>query len=209
MIAATGGAEAVGAAIGRFLGQSGDGGCDGWDLLEIDGIVENDPGMVAFAGSLRQAGASIHPHFRMSTWHLPCDESWEGYLSRATIDLHQARWNKVGHPGAFASIRFREFITEPRGDHDSAAPPGSPDSGSNSSSANGSDARSSRSSTCRRLHFRRFDRHRFTLRLERRLRHLTIAEREDHEQADEHERTQEYDQVEGFVECQMHEKQSD
>lgn len=154
VIAAAGNAVAAGAAIGQFLGQAGDGGSDEWDLLEIDGILENDPGMVALATSLRQAGASIHSHSRMSTWHLPCDESWDAYLSRATrktrsryrrllkrcrpqgtlafavyerpneietairatIDLHQARWNEVGLPGAFASARFRQFITDAMGD---------------------------------------------------------------------------------------------
>ena len=150
VIAPAANVEAVGTAIGRFLGRSGGGRSDGWDLLEIDGIVETDPGMTAFAKSLRQAGASLHTHSRMSTWRLTCGDSWDSYMGQltrntrsryrrllkrcrpdgklefavaehpneiepslqTTIDLHQARWNEVGLPGAFVSDRFRDFITE-------------------------------------------------------------------------------------------------
>lgn len=45
-------------------------------------------------------------------------------------------------------------------------------------------------------------------RLEGRRRHFTIAECHDHEQRHEHERRQEDNDIEGFIECQVHEERT-
>ena len=76
--------ESIGLAFGRYLASLSGSRQDGWETLELDGIVEHDPAMVAFAEGLRQAGAVIHTHSRMNTWFRPCDESWDAHLAKSS-----------------------------------------------------------------------------------------------------------------------------
>lgn len=52
----------------------------GWDLIDIDGVVEGDEPMAVFAGTLQRGGATIHAQSRMSTWARPASASWEDHL---------------------------------------------------------------------------------------------------------------------------------
>ncbi len=86
----------VSAAIGRFLANIASDSKFGWDLLDLDGIVEADEACTALARGLNESGATLHSHSRMSTWYKPCESSWDSYLAslskshrRALVQLHK------------------------------------------------------------------------------------------------------------------------
>jgi CelD/BcsL family acetyltransferase involved in cellulose biosynthesis len=65
--------------MGRYL-TSTVLGEQGWDLIDIDGVVEGDAPMAALARELKAGGAGLHTQSRMSTWFKPRDASWEAHL---------------------------------------------------------------------------------------------------------------------------------
>ena len=66
--------------MARFLASCASDSKDGWDLIDIDGVSEGDPAMTALASELRDKGASLHSHSRMSSWFRACDASWEDHI---------------------------------------------------------------------------------------------------------------------------------
>jgi CelD/BcsL family acetyltransferase involved in cellulose biosynthesis len=53
----------------------------GWDVIELDGVVEGDEPIATLVQVLKTGGAAIHAQSRMSTWILPAHESWEHHLA--------------------------------------------------------------------------------------------------------------------------------
>lgn len=73
-------AVSVAAAMGVALARcSGDAKC-GWHFIDIDGVVEGDAAMVAFASGLKQGGCQLHGESRMSIWFRPASASWDDHL---------------------------------------------------------------------------------------------------------------------------------
>ena len=52
----------------------------GWDLVDIDGVVEGDGVMSSFAKGLRESGSALHASSRLSVWYKPADKSWDDHL---------------------------------------------------------------------------------------------------------------------------------
>lgn len=52
----------------------------GWDVIDIDGVVEGDQPMTVLANCLREGGAAIHAQSCMSTWLRPAAQSWDDHL---------------------------------------------------------------------------------------------------------------------------------
>lgn len=70
----------VGKQMGVHLAMiSGDVG-EGWDVIDIDGVVEGDLGMTALMWGLNQAGASLHAHSRLHVWDRAAVGSWDEHL---------------------------------------------------------------------------------------------------------------------------------
>ena len=74
-------AEAIAFEMGRFLAEISRDPDAGWDVLEIDGVVEGDQPMAQLTRGLRQAGVTVHAQSRLHTWFAPCAASWDDYLS--------------------------------------------------------------------------------------------------------------------------------
>ena len=72
----------IGSAMGRHLAQSASDSERGWNLIDIDGVVEGDKPMAAFASGLSAHGATLHTQSRMSTWFVPAADSWQEQLKR-------------------------------------------------------------------------------------------------------------------------------
>ncbi len=73
-------AVAVAAEIGNYLIATASNPQTGWDVIDIDGVVEGDKPMSALAQTLKQGGATIHAQSRMSTWSRGSSLSWEDHL---------------------------------------------------------------------------------------------------------------------------------
>lgn len=67
-------------AMGSHLASIASDPQDGWDLIDIDGVVEGDRPMEALARGLKSGGAVLHAQSRMSVWFKPKDESWDEHL---------------------------------------------------------------------------------------------------------------------------------
>ena len=80
VLAAKADAIEVAKQIGRYLLANVSDPQNGWDLIDIDGVVEGDRPMSALAETLQHGGASIHAQSRMSTWSRPASASWEDHL---------------------------------------------------------------------------------------------------------------------------------
>ena len=89
-------APSVAGQMGKLLADCSSDSRDGWDVIDIDGVSEGDPAMAAFANGLREGGASIHSHSRMSSWYRPCDASWEEHIKRhgKTPRRKLRKWSK-------------------------------------------------------------------------------------------------------------------
>lgn len=73
-------AESIGFEMGYWFATHRD--CaKQWQLMDLDGVIAGDQGMIAFAKGLSAGGASIHVQSRMHTWFKPVTDSWEDYLS--------------------------------------------------------------------------------------------------------------------------------
>ncbi len=66
--------------IGQYLVATAADSQVGWDVIEIDGVVEGDEPMSVLANTMKQEGAAIHAHSRMSTWSRPASQSWDDHL---------------------------------------------------------------------------------------------------------------------------------
>ena len=73
-------ATAVAEAMGGFLGERAGDREFGWDVIHIDGVVEGDPAMAAFAAALESRGVGLHAQSRMSTWYRAAESDWEAHL---------------------------------------------------------------------------------------------------------------------------------
>lgn len=69
-------AHAMGVALARCSGDI----TREWQFIEIDGIVEGDAAMVAFASALKSGGCRLHGQSRMSVWFRPASPSWDEHL---------------------------------------------------------------------------------------------------------------------------------
>ena len=90
--------------IGRHLGSAANDATWGWDSLEIDGVIEGDPGVTALAQGLKSCGASLHASSRMSVWFKRTDRSWEDHLAHygKTQRRKLRRWSeKIGDNAPF------------------------------------------------------------------------------------------------------------
>lgn len=75
-------AGTIAAEIGRWLTRVSRDPRDGWDVIDLDGIVGGDGSAAALAEALRSEGAISHATSRMSTWFHPAADDWETYLAR-------------------------------------------------------------------------------------------------------------------------------
>ena len=82
--------------MGDFLADCADDSHHGWDVIDIDGVSEGDPAMTALAAGLREQGAAIHSHSRMSSWYRACDASWEEHIKghAKTSRRKLRKWSK-------------------------------------------------------------------------------------------------------------------
>lgn len=75
-------AAVIAAEIGRWLARISRDPRDGWDLIDLDGIVGGDSAAVALLESLRSAGSVSHATSRMSTWARATDDDWGSHIAR-------------------------------------------------------------------------------------------------------------------------------
>lgn len=76
----------------------------GWDLLDLDGVVEGDAGMIALSQGLQAGGSTLHATSRMNVWYKPVDASWEDHLKHysKTHRRKMRRWSeKIGEAAPF------------------------------------------------------------------------------------------------------------
>ncbi|QDT04428.1 hypothetical protein K227x_28190 [Rubripirellula lacrimiformis] len=88
-------AVAVGHAMGRHLAATASDPDQGWEMLDIDGIVEGDIAIAALMSGLKEGGASLHAQSRMSVWYRPADQCWDEHLKRhgKTQRRQMRRWS--------------------------------------------------------------------------------------------------------------------
>lgn len=72
--------EEIANAFGRHLASVSTDARHGWDLIDIDGVVQGDQAMAAFAKGLKESGSQLHAGSRMSIWFKPADENWQEHL---------------------------------------------------------------------------------------------------------------------------------
>ncbi|WP_164101504.1 GNAT family N-acetyltransferase [Candidatus Laterigemmans baculatus] len=74
--------QAIAAAVGQWLARASRDARDGWDLIDIDGIVGGDRTAAAMTAALCGEGATSHASSRMSTWIKDTSDDWEAHLAR-------------------------------------------------------------------------------------------------------------------------------
>jgi CelD/BcsL family acetyltransferase involved in cellulose biosynthesis len=96
VLAVQGQETAIAAAMAEFLVDHASDADDGWEFIDIDGVIEDDPGMIALARTLSERGASLHAQSRMSTWFKPRDENWDEHLKhfKKTQRRQMRRWSE-------------------------------------------------------------------------------------------------------------------
>ncbi len=96
VLAAADDAVEVAREMGRFLAHCAADHDNGWDMISIDGVVEGDRPMAAFASALKASGGSLHAQSRMSTWFKPTDASWDDHLKHfgKTQRRKMRRWSE-------------------------------------------------------------------------------------------------------------------
>ena len=75
-------ARDVGKHMGQHLGKTATDPIEGWDLIDIDGVVEGDDAMAAFALGLTESGVMLRAESRMHTWFVPRADSFADQLKR-------------------------------------------------------------------------------------------------------------------------------
>lgn len=78
----------IACAFGRKLTAIASDPVHGWDLIDIDGVVEGEEAMAAFSVGLKEGGAILTASSRMSTWFKPADANWGEHLK------HHGRTNR-------------------------------------------------------------------------------------------------------------------
>jgi CelD/BcsL family acetyltransferase involved in cellulose biosynthesis len=53
-----------------------------WDLIELDGIEQDDPVVHALSGELAAQGCIIHQRERIGAWRLELSADWKSYMAR-------------------------------------------------------------------------------------------------------------------------------
>jgi len=53
----------------------------GWDLIELEGVAENDTSLTSFIALLDEKGCATHCRKDLCCWRLPLAESWESFLA--------------------------------------------------------------------------------------------------------------------------------
>ena len=70
----------IAVAIGQWLVRAARSATDGWDVMDVDGLVAGDSAAAALQQGLRSAGALTLVCSRMNVWYKPTGDSWEQYL---------------------------------------------------------------------------------------------------------------------------------
>ncbi|KAA1257599.1 hypothetical protein LF1_00870 [Rubripirellula obstinata] len=88
--------EEIATAFGRHLASNSSHSRHGWDLIDIDGVVEGDKAMAAFAKGLKESGSQLHAGSRMSTWFKPADSDWQEHIKHhgKTQRRRMRRWSE-------------------------------------------------------------------------------------------------------------------
>lgn len=73
--------QTVAESIGRWLSKTG---AREWDVIEFDGVAQNDPAMNALADWLRSHGHRVYQRSRINGWRLKLPGSWEEYLAKVS-----------------------------------------------------------------------------------------------------------------------------
>ncbi|SRR6056297_223465 len=98
--------QVAGITIGRWLASVADSSEDGWDQLDIDGMVEGDPAVIGLATGLEQRQAVVRATSRMSVWCKPTrGETWQEHLcsiSKSSRRKMKARCHRVANDVALA-----------------------------------------------------------------------------------------------------------
>lgn len=68
--------------VGRWLARVSRDPHDGWDLIDLDGLVGGDGAAAAMIETLHCEGAVSHASSRMSTWLKDTTDDWESHLAR-------------------------------------------------------------------------------------------------------------------------------
>ncbi|TWU48588.1 hypothetical protein Poly51_44880 [Rubripirellula tenax] len=86
----------VARAMGLHLAKEAASSDHGWEVLDIDGVLEGDEPMAAFASGLKEGGATLHAQSRMSVWYRPADANWDDHLKRhgKTQRRQMRRWSE-------------------------------------------------------------------------------------------------------------------
>jgi CelD/BcsL family acetyltransferase involved in cellulose biosynthesis len=94
VLASTDRCEEIALAFGRHLASICSDDRHGWDLIDIDGVVEGDQAMAAFATGLRECGSQSHAGSRMSTWFKAVEEDWQQHIKHhgKTQRRRMRRW---------------------------------------------------------------------------------------------------------------------
>ena len=74
-------ADAIGLEMGHWLASIAKHRHDGWNLLDLDGVIAGDRAMLALVQGLTETGATAHVQSRMHTWFQPTTDTFEHYLS--------------------------------------------------------------------------------------------------------------------------------
>ncbi|TWU43906.1 hypothetical protein Q31b_14380 [Novipirellula aureliae] len=91
-------AKEIAKAMANFLIDQMNDSNDSWDLIEMDGISENDEVMKTFAAELGKRSAIVHAQSRMHTWLFECQATWDDWLqklSRRTRRKHHLLESRV------------------------------------------------------------------------------------------------------------------
>jgi CelD/BcsL family acetyltransferase involved in cellulose biosynthesis len=68
----------------------------GWDLIDIDGVVEGDEAVASLSMGLKEGDASLTASSRMSTWFKPADANWDEHVKQhgKTQRRRMRRWSE-------------------------------------------------------------------------------------------------------------------
>ena len=99
-------AATVSEAIGRHLAEMASHHQDGWDVLDLDGIVEGNEACRALARGLRLGGATLHSMSRMKTWFKKCEGTWEESLKQSSKSSRRAIGQLTKRLASIPELRY-------------------------------------------------------------------------------------------------------
>lgn len=73
--------EAIAAEVGRWLACVSRDPRDGWDLIDLDGLIGGDQTAAGMIEAMHEEGAVSHASSRMNTWIKDTSDDWESHLS--------------------------------------------------------------------------------------------------------------------------------